>query len=127
MSTGSSRVHVVQVGDLVGQDREQPGPERRARAEPVKRAVGLDERVLHHVFGLGAGTHHRGHPQRHRGVTAHQVRVRVPVSVPDAGEHGRIRLVRVDPAAPPFLVPPPVYTAERTTVPPQGRDSWLQR
>ena len=39
-------------------------------AEPVERAVRLDERLLHHVLGVRAGPEQRGRAHRHRGMTA---------------------------------------------------------
>ena len=47
------------VARLVGDDLQQPGPERRARAEAAERAPRLDEAVLRGLLGVGgvAGDH----------------------------------------------------------------------
>src|SRR5829696_8513641 len=41
------------VARLVGDDRQQPGAERRTLAEAAARAVRLDEGVLHDLLGVG--------------------------------------------------------------------------
>jgi hypothetical protein len=58
---------------LVGDDGEQPGPERGARPETVEGAVRFDEGLLGGVFRLGGIARYEvGRAEGHRLVYAHQ-------------------------------------------------------
>ena len=69
------------VARLVGDDRQQPGPQRRALAEASQRAVCLDEGVLRSLLGVrrGAGDHPRG-PERDLLVCPHDLLVGVALA-----------------------------------------------
>jgi hypothetical protein len=42
------------VAGLVGDDAQQPGPERRALAKSAQGSVGLEEPILRGLLGIGA-------------------------------------------------------------------------
>src|SRR5262245_59172003 len=62
---GATARRAASVARLVGDDPQQPGPERGAAAEPVERAVGLDERLLDRILGVAVGRDDVGRPDRH--------------------------------------------------------------
>src|SRR6266545_345450 len=69
------------VARLVGDDRQQPGPERRVRAEAVQRVPGLDQALLGGVLGVGgAAGDQAGCPVRELLVPAHEGLVGTHVS-----------------------------------------------
>src|SRR6185436_5598999 len=69
------------VARLVGDDLQEPGPERSARAEASERAPGLDEPVLRSLFGVGGVA--CDHVRRAKGdalVCSHELLVGVAVA-----------------------------------------------
>jgi len=58
---------------LIRHDPEQPGPKRRADPEAGEAAVGLDERLLHHVIGVGTGTEQQGGALGKGQIPSHQL------------------------------------------------------
>ena len=80
------------IASLIGHDRQQPGPQGRAVAMAIERAVGLDEPFLRRVFRVrGAAAQEVSEPHRDRLVGAHQLRVRVHVTL--LGSSGELQVV----------------------------------
>ena len=112
----------VRVACLVGDDPQQPRAKRCTCAEAVEGGVRLDEGLLDDILGIGAGPEQGGGTDRHRGMTRHQLGVRVTVAAAHPGQDlGVLRLdvqVRGPPLAASLTTPPaasgfPVRRSER--------------
>ena len=79
---------------LVGDDRQQPGAERASLVEPRQRPVGLHERLLDGILGVGRRAGQRGHAQGDALVAADERGIGVTVAASGtADEEGVIRMV----------------------------------
>ena len=74
------------VAGLVGDDPQDPRPERRVRPEPRQRGVGLDERVLDGVLGVAVGRDEVGRPDRDVLVASDQLFVGHDLAFPRADD-----------------------------------------
>lgn len=69
----------------MGDDPQQPGPERRLALEPPQREIRLHKGVLHHILGIRARPEQPGGAMRYRRMGPHQLGICLGV----AGQHPR--------------------------------------
>ncbi|GHJ27575.1 hypothetical protein TPA0910_20080 [Streptomyces hygroscopicus subsp. sporocinereus] len=66
----------------MGDDPQQPGPERRLALEPPQREIRLHKGVLHHILGIRARPQQPCRAVRDRCMDPHQLGVRLGVAGP---------------------------------------------
>ncbi len=69
----------------MGDDPQQPRPERRLALEPPQREIRLHKGVLHHILGIRARPEQPGGAVRYRRMGPHQLGICLGV----AGQHPR--------------------------------------